>query len=58
MEDKYDLKRFIEAQNGKYLLALKEIQNGKKISHWMWFIFPQVIDLGRSATSRKYAIKS
>lgn len=58
MEDKHDLKRFIDAQNYSYDSALKEIQNGRKVSHWMWYIFPQFKGLGRSATSQKYWIKN
>ena len=58
MEDLYDLKRFIKAQNHSYETALNEIKNGRKQSHWMWYIFPQFKGLGQSATSRQYAIKS
>lgn len=54
---KYDLERFIAAQADTYDTALKEIQNGKKESHWMWFIFPQISGLGESAISQYYAIK-
>lgn len=53
----YDLTRFLEAQNQMYLRALEEIRKGKKTSHWMWFIFPQVAGLGRSETAQFYAIK-
>lgn len=42
----YNLNRFLEAQNTKYLDALKEIKNGKKQTHWMWFVFPQIKGLG------------
>lgn len=51
-----NLKRFIDAQESSYPIALNEIKNGKKQSHWMWFIFPQVQGLGLSATSKYYAI--
>ena len=51
------LKRFTEAQENSYLMALSEIQQGRKQSHWMWFIFPQIAGLGSSETSRYYAIK-
>lgn len=54
----YNLQRFIEAQSNSYDVALSEIKNGKKQSHWMWYIFPQVDGLGKSETSKKYAIKS
>jgi uncharacterized protein (DUF1810 family) len=51
------LKRFIQAQEADYKIALSEIKNGRKQSHWMWYIFPQVQGLGFSETSRYYAIK-
>lgn len=51
------LVRFLDAQNQIYLQALAEIKNGRKTSHWMWFIFPQIEGLGYSATARLYAIK-
>jgi uncharacterized protein (DUF1810 family) len=51
------LKRFTEAQEKVYTMAFTEIQNGKKQSHWMWFIFPQIAGLGSSETSRYYSIK-
>lgn len=51
-----ELSKFLEAQNIMYLTALAEIKNGKKESHWMWFIFPQIKGLGRSETARHYAI--
>jgi uncharacterized protein (DUF1810 family) len=57
MTDDNQLKRFIDAQETMYPLALSEVINGKKQSHWMWFIFPQVAGLGFSETSRFYAIK-
>jgi uncharacterized protein (DUF1810 family) len=50
------LKRFTEAQEKVYATAFAEIQRGKKQSHWMWFIFPQIAGLGFSETSRFYAI--
>ncbi|MDB5016882.1 MAG: calpastatin [Mucilaginibacter sp.] len=51
------LKRFIDAQETDYQVALSEIKNGRKRSHWMWYIFPQIQGLGFSETSRFYAIK-
>ena len=54
----YKLQRFIDAQEHSFEIALKEIKNGKKTSHWMWFIFPQYKGLGRSEISIKYSIKS
>ena len=52
------LNRYIQSQNPIYDSVLQELKAGKKRSHWMWFIFPQVIGLGRSATSMRYAIQS
>ena len=51
------LKRFTDAQENSFPIALSEIQQGRKQSHWMWFIFPQIAGLGFSETSRYYAIK-
>lgn len=50
------LHRFIDAQQGTYAQALRELHAGDKQSHWMWFIFPQLAGLGRSATARFYGI--
>ena len=50
------LKRFTDAQEDSYVIAFSEIQQGRKQSHWMWFIFPQIAGLGFSETSRYYAI--
>ena len=52
----YDLDRFLRAQEGTYEVALAEVRRGRKRSHWMWFIFPQVAGLGFSAMSQRYAI--
>ena len=54
--DRYNIQRFIDAQKGIYELALQEIKNGEKKSHWMWFIFPQLKSLGRSEMSEYYGI--
>lgn len=51
-----DLLRFLDAQNKLYLTALSEIKKGKKETHWMWFIFPQIKGLGKSDTANFYAI--
>lgn len=56
--DPYDLDRFEQAQEDDYERALKEIRNGRKQSHWMWYISPQFDGLGFSATSKRYSIKS
>ncbi|MGI5241507.1 DUF1810 domain-containing protein [Dactylosporangium sp. CA-139066] len=58
MEDPYQLSRFVEAQEHAYADALDELRRGRKTSHWMWFVFPQVAGLGRSATAQRYAIAS
>ena len=58
METTYDLNRFLEAQESKFQLALTEIKEGKKQSHWMWFIFPQIAGLGFSDYNVFYAIKN
>lgn len=52
-----DLKRFIDAQANDYSRAFSEIQAGKKRTHWMWYIFPQLHGLGQSETAKFYAIK-
>jgi uncharacterized protein (DUF1810 family) len=57
-DDPFDLQRFLDAQRGVYDRALAEIQRGRKRSHWMWYIFPQIQGLGRSATAQRYAIQS
>jgi uncharacterized protein (DUF1810 family) len=56
--DAHDLARFVDAQRGSYERALAEITSGRKRSHWMWYVFPQLAGLGVSAKSRKYAIAS
>ena len=58
MEDRYDLKRFVDAQKNGHQIALKEIRAGRKRSHWMWYIFPQLKQLGHSATAQYYGIGS
>ena len=58
MNDIYNLDRFINAQENSYQIALKEIGNGEKCSHWMWFIFPQIDGLGMSSISKEYSIKN
>ena len=58
MFDPYDLQRFVDAQDGVYDQALAELRAGRKRSHWMWFIFPQIAGLGVSPTSQHFAIKS
>jgi uncharacterized protein (DUF1810 family) len=53
-----DLNRFIEAQQNIYPQVLEEIRSGRKSTHWMWFIFPQIEGLGHSSTAKYYSIKS
>jgi uncharacterized protein (DUF1810 family) len=59
-EDPFDLQRFVAAQDagGTYDRAAAELRSGRKTSHWMWFVFPQIAGLGHSPTSRRYAITS
>ena len=56
--DPYNLNRFISAQQGVYERVVSELTSGRKTSHWIWFIFPQINGLGFSLTARKYAIQS
>ena len=56
MEDKYNLKRFVSAQEYDYSMALGEIRGGRKRSHWIWYIFPQLKELGRSSTAKYYGL--
>jgi uncharacterized protein (DUF1810 family) len=58
--DTFDLDRFVRAQDigGDYAQALAELRRGRKTSHWMWFVFPQIEGLGRSAMAQRYAISS
>ncbi|MEI9891537.1 MAG: DUF1810 domain-containing protein [Caulobacteraceae bacterium] len=58
MDDPHELDRFVKAQAGAYDRALAELQGGKKRSHWMWFVFPQLVGLGSSPTAATYAIRS
>jgi len=58
MESPFELERFVAAQRDVYSVALAELRAGRKRSHWMWFVFPQVAGLGHSAMAQKYAIRS
>jgi uncharacterized protein (DUF1810 family) len=58
MNTTFNLQRFLDAQQRHYETALAEIRQGKKTTHWMWYIFPQIEGLGSSEMSRFYAIKS
>ena len=54
--DSFNLSRFVDAQQGVYETVLQELQNGRKETHWMWFVFPQLKELGRSSTALFYGI--
>ena len=58
MTDQYHLQRFVNAQDdtGSYAAAVRELRAGQKQSHWMWFVFPQLAGLGRSAMAQRFAI--
>lgn len=55
-DDPFDLQRFVDAQRSTYTQALAELRAGRKRSHWMWFVFPQLVGLGSSPTAVRYAI--
>lgn len=57
-DDPHELRRFLQAQDGIYATALTELQSGRKRSHWMWFVFPQIEGLGSSPLAQRYAIGS
>lgn len=56
--DPFQLSRFVEAQRSSYAAALGELRVGRKRTHWMWFVFPQLAGLGSSAMAQRYAIRS
>ena len=58
MTDPFRLQRFVDAQHGVYDTACAELRAGRKRSHWMWFIFPQIEGLGYSAMAQRYGISS
>ena len=58
MVDEYNLHRFLDAQEGVYGAVLNELRAGRKSSHWIWFIFPQITGLGHSGTAQQFAITS
>ena len=57
-DDPYDLARFVAAQGPSHARALDELRAGEKVTHWIWYVFPQVIGLGRSPTARRFAVRS
>jgi uncharacterized protein (DUF1810 family) len=58
MHDPFDLNRFVEAQARVYDEVLRELRAGRKRTHWMWFVFPQLRALGRSPTAQRFGIES
>ena len=58
MTDAFQLRRFVEAQEPVFPEVLAELRSGRKTSHWMWFVFPQIEGLGHSSTAQYYAIRS
>jgi uncharacterized protein (DUF1810 family) len=58
MKDPHNLQRFVDAQEAVYARVLGELRAGRKTSHWMWFVFPQIEGLGYSSMARMYAITS
>jgi len=58
MNDPFNLARFVEAQEHEYASVLEELRAGEKLTHWMWFVFPQIRGLGGSPMAREYAISS
>ncbi|MGO9135305.1 MAG: DUF1810 domain-containing protein [Methylovirgula sp.] len=57
-DDPFDLQRFVDAQAAAYDRVCEELRRGRKTSHWIWFIFPQLKSLGRSETAKRYGIAS
>jgi uncharacterized protein (DUF1810 family) len=58
MDDPYDLQRFVDAQDGVFEQACEELYDGRKTSHWMWFVFPQLRGLGHSGMALRFGIAS
>jgi uncharacterized protein (DUF1810 family) len=56
MEDPYHLQRFVDAQRDVFIAVTEELRRGQKSGHWIWFIFPQILGLGQTSTSRHFAI--
>jgi uncharacterized protein (DUF1810 family) len=57
-EDDYDLQRFVDAQRQLYPMVVGELRDGRKRTHWIWFVFPQLTELGRSPTAIRFGISS
>lgn len=58
MDDRYELQRFVDAQEPLYAQVCDELRSGRKRSHWMWFVFPQIRGLGSSAMAQHFALSS
>ena len=58
MSDPHDLQRFVDAQDPVYEQVCRELRQGRKQGHWIWFVFPQIAGLGHSATARRFAVAS
>ncbi len=58
MADNYNLRRFLDAQEHVYATVLDELRAGRKSSHWIWYIFPQIVGLGHSGMAQQFAIGS
>ncbi|ABE62788.1 conserved hypothetical protein [Nitrobacter hamburgensis X14] len=58
MTNSFNLQRFVDAQAPVYSLVVEELRGGRKRSHWMWFVFPQIAGLGHSAMAQRFAISS
>jgi len=58
VDDRFQLQRFVDAQEPEYETVLVELRAGRKRGHWMWFIFPQIVGLGRSAMAQRFALSS
>ena len=58
VDDRFRLQRFVDAQEPVYETVLVELRIGRKRGHWMWFIFPQIVGLGRSAMAQRFALSS
>jgi uncharacterized protein (DUF1810 family) len=58
VKDPFDLQRFVDAQEPVYRRVVEELCGGRKTSHWMWFVFPQIVGLGFSAMAQRFAIGS
>jgi len=58
MDDRFQLQRFVDAQQPVYETVLGELRAGRKRSHWMWFIFPQIAGLGHSTTAHRFALSA